>query len=58
MFDDSVESYAVAARGDQWRVGAQFGQHVVVRVVGIEEDEDALRAGGEACDLAETRQRG
>ena len=38
VFDDGVEDHAVAAGGYQGSVGFQFGEDVVVGVVGVQAD--------------------
>jgi len=40
IFDDGIENHAITSRGDEGRVGFKFGENMIVRVHGIETDQN------------------
>ena len=48
-----ILDHEVAARRDEWGVGVELGQDVVLTMPGVEDDEDGGLAFGATADLTQ-----
>src|SRR5262245_61322794 len=55
LLDERVEHHTEAARRHQRRVRSKLGEHVIVRVVGVEAYEDSRPRGGVTPNLRNDR---